>query len=75
MVRKGSSVQVRMGAPWGRIVGAWRRSSVGQSSGIIIRVSEVRVLSPLLGIRIMFERAPWSPFAAGYQAKQWSEGV
>ena len=26
---------------------AWRRSSVGQSSGIIIRVSEVRVLPPL----------------------------
>ena len=25
----------------------WRRSSVGQSSGIIIRESEVRVLSPL----------------------------
>src|SRR5680860_466871 len=30
---------------------SWRRSSVGQSSGIIIRVSEVRVLPPLLHLR------------------------
>src|SRR5660397_235695 len=41
MVRKGSPVQVRLGAPSGR------RSSVGQSSGIIIRESGVRVPAPL----------------------------
>lgn len=32
---------------WYRKHPPWRRSSAGQSSGIIIRVSEVRVLSPL----------------------------
>src|SRR6478672_2877650 len=48
MVRKGSTVRFRKGAPGACVAGpAWRSSSVGKSTRLIIVGSRVRVPPPL----------------------------